>query len=570
MKLPEIIQYAHGEKPADLLLKNARIVNVFSGEILSGSIGIAKGAILGIGEYPAENVMDMAGRFVAPGFIDPHLHIESTMTCVSEFVRAVLPRGTTTVVADPHEIANVLGMAGIEYMIASAEGQPVNVYFSLPSCVPATEMETAGARLSAADLAPLATHDRIASLGEMMNYPGVIFRDEGVLEKLEMMRAAGKPLDGHGPDLSGFDLNAYLAAGIKGDHECTRRREAREKLRGGMHIMIREGTGAKNLGTLLPLVNEKNARRMMWCTDDRHLGSLMDHGGIDDMVRRAIRAGLDPVIAIQMATLNPAEYFGFNHLGAIAPGRRADLVVFSDLSEPRMEAVYSAGIPAAENGVALPGLIPPPPPNPASAMRADTATVDFSIPAKPGDIRVIEIVPGQIVTRSKTMRPTIQEGKVESDPERDLLKIAVVERHHGTGNIGKGIVSGMGLLRGAMAASVAHDSHNIIIVGTSDREMTAALSRIVEMNGGLVVVNNGKVMADLPLPVAGLISPAPMETIRSRMDGLTAACGELGSPLPDPFMALSFLALPVIPELKITDQGLVDVTAFKPVSLFFP
>jgi len=569
MHLSETIQHARGEKPADLLLETARIVNVFSGEIQFGSIGVAGGVILGIGEYKARDRLDLEGRFVAPGFIDAHLHIESAMTCVSEFVRAVLPRGTTTMVADPHEIANVLGMPGIAYMIDSAEGQPANIYYSLPSCVPATDMETAGALLTAEDLRPLAGHGRIASLGEVMNVPGVIFGDPAVMKKLDLMRAAGKPLDGHSPGLSGLDLNAYLAAGIKGDHECTGLQEAREKLRGGMYLMIREGTAAKNLSALLPLVSEKNARRMMWCTDDRHLQDLMDHGSIDDLVRRAIRAGLDPVTAIQMATLNPAEYFGFHHLGGIAPGRRADLVVFSDLSEPRIETVYHGGVKVAEKGTVLPGL-PPPPARLPDAMRVDPDAVDFSIPAASGSIRVIEIVPDQIVTRQRITAAPIAAGAVESDPERDLLKIAVAERHHGTGNTGLGFVRGMGFKRGAIAASVAHDSHNIILVGTGDADMTAALRRIVEMNGGLVAVEGGKILAELALPIAGLMSPEPMADVRFKMERLTEACRELGSNLPDPFMALSFLALPVIPELKITDRGLIDVTAFEPVPLFVP
>ena len=564
----ELSRYARGELLSDLLLSNARIVNVFSGEILSGDIAVAGGLIVGLGKYPAKRVEDLGGRFVAPGFIDAHVHIESAMTCVPEFVRAVLPHGTTTIVADPHEIANVLGMAGIGYMLDSAKEQPVNVYFSLPSCVPATDMETAGASLTARDLKTLAGHERIVALGEMMNYPGVISADPDVLDKLAMMQALGKPLDGHGPGLSGFDLNAYLAAGIGSDHECAGLSEAREKLRNGMHIMIREGTGAKNLAALLPLVNEKNSRRMMWCTDDRHPHDLLDNGSIDDIVRQSIRAGLDPVIAIRMATINPAEYFGLNHLGAISPGRKADLVVFSDLINLNIETVYCGGRKAAENGVVLPNIISSYIGETPNTMHVDVSRVDFSIPAETDRIRVIEIVPDQLITREKITTAAIRDQAAVSDPARDILKIAVVERHKGTGNIGKGFVSGIGLKHGAIASSVAHDSHNIIVVGATDADMLTALKRVIEIKGGLVAACEGRIIEELALPVAGLMSNEPMPSVRSRISSLIDACRRLGSGLRDPFITLSFLALPVIPTLKITDKGLVNVEEFKLAPLF--
>lgn len=568
MVLSERIAAARGNAPVDLLLANARIVNVFSGEILPGSIAVAGGCIAGVGDYPAREVVDLEEKIVAPGFIDPHLHIESAMVSVTEFSRAVLPLGTTTVVADPHEIANVLGVAGIDYMLRSAEDQPVNIFYTLPSCVPATDMETAGAVLAAQDLAQFIDHPRMVALAEMMNFPGVIDQVPAVLEKIELAAARRKPVDGHAPGLSGCDLNAYIAAGISSDHECTTAGEAEEKLRAGMHIMIREGTGAKNLADILPLVNAGNCHRMMWCTDDRHPHDIMDRGHVDDLVRRAIQAGMAPVIAIRMASLNPAQYFGLGHLGAIAPGRQADLVVLSDLSNLEIDSVYARGVLAAEKGSVQAHVSRPPTRPTPSAMNVCVNDIDFAIAAGGRDMRVIQILPGQIITRAAIMPAAIRDGRAESDPARDLLKIVVVERHQGTGNTGKGFVSGIGLKRGAMAASVAHDSHNIIVVGVQDADMRVALDRVVAMGGGLAVAGDGDIYADLPLPVAGLMSPEPLPAVRARLDALIRAAHELGCGLSDPFMSLSFLALPVIPELKITDKGLVDVTAFQPVGLF--
>lgn len=458
--MKNIIRSARGRKPVDLVLANARIINVFSGEIFNGDIAVAHGYIVGFGSYSAKKTVDMGGRFVAPGFIDAHVHIESSMTGVTEFARAVVACGTTTVVADPHEIANVLGAEGINYMLRSSRGQPMNIYFTLPSCVPATPMETSGAELAAKDLLPFMGHDQVLALAEMMNYPGVINEDPEVLRKIEMARRARKPLDGHAPGLSGHDLFAYISAGISSDHECTTEQEAKEKLNLGMHIMIREGTAAKNLEALLPVVNERTARRMMWCTDDRHPQDILEKGHIDSMVRKAIDAGLDPVIAIQMATINPAEYFGIKTAGAITPGRRADLVVFSDLDSPHMETVYYGGVLVAENGKMSPDIVPPEPVLVPPSMTVDMNQIDLSIPAANGRIRVIDIVPDQIITGQRVLEPMISDGNAVADTSRDMLKIAVVERHTGSGNVGKGFVRGFGLKRGAIASSVAHDSHN--------------------------------------------------------------------------------------------------------------
>jgi len=566
--LKNMIRSARGRKPVDLVLANARIINVFSGEIFDGDIAVAHGCIVGFGSYDAKKTVDMGGRFVAPGFIDAHVHIESSMTGITQFARAVVACGTTTVVADPHEIANVLGTEGIDYMLGSSRDQPMNIYFTLPSCVPATTMETSGAVLTAEDLLPFMGHDQILALAEMMNYPGVINEDPEVLRKIEMAKRGRKPVDGHAPGLSGHDLCAYISAGISSDHECTTEREAKEKLNLGMHIMIREGTAAKNLEALIPVVNERTARRMMWCTDDRHPQDILEKGHIDSMVRKAIFAGIDPVIAIQMATINPAEYFRIETVGAIAPGRRADLVVFSDLDSPYMEAVYSGGVLVAENGKMSTDIASPDPVLVPPSMNVDMKQIDLSIPAAKGRIRVMDVVPDQIITGQRIMEAMIYEDKAVADTARDILKIAVVERHTGSGNVGKGFVRGVGLKRGTIASSVAHDSHNIIVVGTNDDDMKAAIRAIVKMGGGLAAVYDKKVCADLALPIAGLMSLEPIQAVRDKIDRLIHAARELGTTLDDPFMTLSFLALPVIPELKITDKGLVDVARFRIVSLF--
>ncbi|MBW2087955.1 MAG: adenine deaminase [Deltaproteobacteria bacterium] len=568
MALKEIIRSARGQKPVDLVLSNARIVNVFSGEIFSGDIAVSDGYIVGFGTYDAENTMDIGGRFVAPGFIDAHVHIESSMTGITEFARAVVACGTTTVVADPHEIANVLGTEGINYMLRSSQGQPMNIYFTLPSCVPATNMETSGATLMKEDLLPFMGHERMLGLAEMMNYPGVINQDPEVLGKINMARRERKPVDGHAPGLSDHDLYAYMAAGISSDHECTTDREATEKLSLGMHIMIREGTAAKNLDALIPVVNERTARRMMWCTDDRHPQDILEEGHIDSMVRKAIFAGVDPVIAIQMATINPAEYFRIQNVGAIAPGRRADLVVFSDLDSPTMETVYCGGVRVAKNGKILPEIETPDPVLFPPSMNVDLEKIDFSIPAETGRIRVMDIVPDQIITEHCILDAIISQGKASADISRDILKIAVIERHTGSGNVGKGFVRGFGLKRGAIASSVAHDSHNVIVVGTTDDDMNAALRAVVTMGGGLAAACDNKICAGLALPIAGLMSREPVKVVSDQMDRLIHAAREFGTTLDDPFMTLSFLALPVIPELKITDKGLVDVVRFKIVPLF--
>jgi adenine deaminase len=562
------IKASLGEKEADILFINARIINVFSGEIIHGSVAVTDGVISGFGSYPAAKTVDLKGRFISPGFIDPHVHIESSMACVTEFSRAVLSCGTTTVVADPHETANVLGKAGIDYMLRSAENQPIDVYYTLPSCVPATGMETAGARLSAGDLFPFTKNDRVLALGEMMNFPGVISGDPDLLAKIENSTNSGKPADGHAPGLSGRNLYAYISAGISSDHECTTAEEAGEKLSSGMHIMIREGTSARNLHDLLPIVNRKNFHRIMWCTDDRHPRDLIEKGHIDSMIREAVKRGLDPVTAIRMATINPALYFGITHKGGIAPGKQADLLIFSDLSEPVIEEVYSRGILAARNGKISGAVKKPAPVSVASSVNVSPGSLDFSIPAGSGSLRVIEIIPGQILTRRHSTEAKVINGMAVSDISKDIIKIAVIERHKGTGNTGKGFVKGFNLKKGAIASSVAHDSHNIIVAGSNDHDMKAAAGAVIEMNGGLAAACDGKILGSLPLPIAGLMSYDPVELIDKQMGTLISAARSLGSSLNDPYMTLSFLALPVIPEIKITDMGLVDVNQFRIVPLF--
>ncbi len=568
MTLEATIAVARGEEPADLLLKNAQLVNVLSGEIHAADVAVYDGKVVGFGPYQARHVVDLEGRFVCPGLMDAHVHLESSMVQPAEFARAVVPLGTTSVICDPHEIANVLGLDGIQYILDASEGLPLHVYVMVPSCVPATHMETAGAELTAADIAGLMGRERVLGLAEMMNFPGVLYRVPSVLEKL---RAAGdRPIDGHAPGLSGLDLNAYIAAGIGSDHECTDVEEAREKLRRGMHILIREGTTARNLHALLPLVTPANARLCHFCTDDRHPDTLLDkdQGHVDDIVRKAIAWGLDPVTAIQMASINTAEYFRLRGVGAVAPGYRADMLVLEDLEAVQVAQVYSAGTLVAENGSSLASRSGFPQVPLQRSVHVDLSALDFTIAAGEGSARVIGVIPEQVVTEDLWMEPTRKDGTVISDPARDLLKIAVVERHHRTGNIGLGLVSGVGLKRGAIASSVAHDSHNIVVIGASDDEMRAAVAAVAEMGGGQVVIAGGEVQAACALPIAGLMSDQPLEEVAAQVESLTGASHALGCTLPDPLMTMSFLALAVIPSLKLTDKGLVDVAKFDFVPLF--
>jgi adenine deaminase len=571
MDLEKAIRVARGEEPADLLLTNCRVVNVYTGEIYLAAVAIADRWIAAIGPgYLAHEVIDLDGRYLCPGFINAHVHIESSMVIPTEYARAVVPHGTTSAVSDPHEIANVCGLAGVHYMLDVGALAPMTIYANAPSCVPATAMSTSGASLGARELESLRDHPGVPGLAEMMNFPGVLHAAPDVLAKIRAF--AGLPIDGHAPGLSGRDLNAYVGTGIGSDHECVTGDEAIEKLRLGMRILIREGSTARNLAALLPAaaVSPSAARRCSFCTDDRHPADLLDEGDIDVLVRQAIASGMDPVTAIQMATLNTAEWFRLWDRGAIAPGKRADLIAFSDLQNLHAEQVFVGGRLVARDGAMV---VPRQPVEVGdSAVRntvhLDWEGLDLRVPGRPGRIRVIGAIGDQVVTERLLMDPTLRGGEVISDPSRDLLKMAVIERHRGTGNVGLGFVKGIGLRRGAIATTVCHDHHNLIVIGADDSSMMTAIRAIVELGGGEVVADGATVLQSLPLPIAGLMSDQPLEGVRRAQDAMRIAAGQLGCTLPAPFMTMSFLALEVIPTLKLTDQGLVDVDRFEIVPLW--
>jgi adenine deaminase len=567
--LSQLLARARGDQPAELLLANAQLVNVLSGEVHPADIAIAGAHIVGVGSgYQAREVVDLEGRYVCPGLIDAHVHVESAMVPPREFAQAVVPLGVTTVVTDPHEIANVLGLDGIRFMLEDAKGAVFTMYVNASSSVPASHMGTSGASLSASDLAELRSEPSVLGLAEVMNFPGVVSGDEGVLDKLCAFE--DRVIDGHCPGLTGKELNAYVAAGITSDHECTTVDEAREKLRLGMTLYLREATNARNLKALLPLVTVENERRICFSTDDRQPSDLLEEGSIDHMVRIAIQAGIAPVTAIRMATLNPAEHFRLSDRGAVAPGRRADLVVLSNLDEPRAQSVYVAGALVARDGKML-----EPTPSSASAqawphntVRVNWPAVDLAIRADGNRVRVIGAVPDQLVTKHLVMEATIEDEKAVADPGRDLLKMAVIERHGRTGTVGLGFVTGLGLAQGAIAGTVAHDHHNLIVIGADDESMLTAAHAVADAGGGQAAAHGSNMLAVLPLPIAGLMSDRPIAEVRGQIDALIAAAHGLGSPLHDPFMAMSFLSLEVIPSLKLTDKGLVDVERFEMVSLF--
>lgn len=566
MELAEFIKVARGDTPADLVLKNARVVNVFTGQIQETHIAILETRIVGLGDYHGREEIDLGGRYVCPGFIDAHVHIESAMVPPNEYARMVVPRGTTTVVADPHEIANVLGLEGIRYMLDMAKYNPLSVYIMAPACVPSTDKETTGAALYWYDLQTLLHEEYVLGLGEMMNYHGVINGQPEVLDRLRAFQ--GRIKDGHAPGLQGKGLMAYVAANIGSDHECITPEEALRKLELGMFVFLREATTARNLRDLLPIVNEHTSRRLCFCSDDRVPADLMDEGHIDHMIRVAIDGGVDPVTAIRMATLNPSEYFQLHDRGAVAPARRADLVVFSDLQAPRAEMVFRNGKLVARDGQVIPWVRPKPRPVLRSSVNINWAKTNLRVPAEGRRVRVLGIIPGQIVTEHLIEEMPHRDGEIVPDVERDILKLAVIERHLATGRVGLGFVKGLGLREGAVASSVAHDHHNIVVTGVDDLSMMTAIQATVATQGGLTVASGNTVLAQLPLPIAGLMSDQPFETVRRQMDEVTDAARKLGCRLHDPFMTLSFLALPVIPALKLTDHGLVDVERNAVVSLF--
>jgi adenine deaminase len=568
MDLKGLIEVARGDAQADLVLTNARIVNTFTGEIEENSVAVHRGRVAGVGDYTwARRVVDLEGKFLAPGFIDGHVHLESTYLHVDQFARAVVPRGTLAAVTDLHEVTNVSGLDGMRYIMDCARKVPVDLFFMAPSCVPATHMETSGATLGPEDIKKALRWRGVLGLGEIMNFPGVISGDDHVLEKVQA--AHGRPRDGHAPRVRGKALNAYLAPIIGSDHESTEYEEGLEKLRRGMRLMIREGSSEKNLEELLPLVNQGNYHRCMLVVDDRNALDVLKEGDVDAVVRKAIRLGLDPIRAIQMASLNVAEYFRLEGLGGIAPGYHANMLVIQDLEALDIEQVYYRGKLVAEDGKALFDAALPSNDSMARTMRVKPFAVEgLALKSKATETYpVIEIVPGQIVTRRLDERPSRSNGSIVADTGRDLLKLVVMERHHATGNVGIGLVKGFGLKRGALATSVAHDSHNIVVVGVDDGDIFAAIKEVERNQGGLAVAADGMAQASLPLPIAGLLSPEPLETVAAKIEDLEGLARELGCSVHSPFSVLSFLALPVIPELKLTDMGLVDVMAGKLLEL---
>ena len=559
IKKRRVIAAAAGREKADLVLKNATYVNVFSNELCTADIAVAEGLIVGMGSYQGVEEVDMRGKIVLPGFLDAHIHLESSLVSPKEFVKAVLPHGTTTVITDPHEIANVMGTDGIEYMLQATEGLPVDVRFMLPSCVPATPLDESGANLDYRAIDSFYDHPRVQGLAEMMNFVGAIAGDDQVVEKIVAAQAHHKKIDGHAPDLQGNDLNAYVAAGVYSDHECHDVNDAIAKLERGQFIMIREGTAARNLEALMPLICDKYAERCMFCTDDKHPNDLLEKGHIDYILRRAISLGADPITAVKVACHNAARYFLLNNRGAIAPGYLADFVVIDDFRSFRIEKVYKKGVLMSENGSVRD--FPEPQVDPYLTKRAhDTFHVshltaqDFTETRPRG---ILGMVAGEITTTDAGYSDRI-------DVEKDILKIAVVERHKNTHHIGIGFLQGYGLTSGAVATSISHDSHNIIVVGTNEADMAAAANRVVELNGGIVVWDQGAPVAGVPLAIAGIMSDEPLPVVNQRLEEAKEEAYALGvSRGVDPFMTLSFMALPVIPSLRITTRGVFDVTQQK-------
>ena len=563
MNLAELISVAKGERPADLLLKNARIINTLVGAIEQGNIAIYGGRVAGLGDYhKAKETIDLEGTYLAPGLINGHTHIESSMLHPARYAQAVIPHGTLAVVTDLHEIANVRGLEGIKFVMNWAENLPLDMLFMAPSCVPATSLETSGAQIGVGEIRKLLASPNVIGLGEMMNFPGVVNGSEEVLSKLIVSK--GRVVDGHAPGLGGKELNAYIAAGILSDHESTTLAEGKEKLERGMYLMIREGSSEKNLDTLLPLVTDKTYKRCLFVVDDRSCFDLLREGDIDAVVRKAISRGLEPVRALQMATINTAEYFRLHDRGAIAPGHLANLITITDLPKLEIDRVFYKGRLVARQGKPL--FSPPhTPPELTDTVHIKPLTAEsLSLRARRSNLTeetypIIEIVPEQIVTKKRMEKVKVADGTVLPDLHRDILKLAVVERHRASGNIGLGLVKGFGLKNGALASSIAHDSHNIVAVGTNTPDILRAIEEIQKLQGGLVVCANQEILASLPLPIAGLLSPEPLEIVVTQFEELEKAAASLGDLPPAPFAILSFLALPVIPELRLTDLGLVDV-----------
>ncbi len=563
MSLAELISVARGDTSADLLLKNARIINTFVGNIEEGNVAIYGDKIAGIGDYYlAKEIIDLKGSYLAPGLINGHTHIESSMLHPAEYARAVVPRGTSALITDLHEITNVSGFEGMKFVMKWAQQLPLDMFFMVPSCVPATHMETSGAEITDKDIENALGWENVIGLGEMMNFPGVISGNEQVLSKI--IAAQSKIIDGHAPGVKDKQLNAYIAAGIHSDHESTTLQEGREKLKRGMYLMIREGSSEKNLEELLPLVNDRTYRRCLFVVDDRSCSDLLLEGDIDAVARKAIRLGLDPIRALQLATINAAEYFRLHDRGGIAPGYLANLITINELNHLDIDMVFYKGQLVARGGSVTTPLITSSALELAETVRIKPFNIEALKLTLEGDHSpVIEIVPGQIITKKRVERVNTLSGVVMTDIEADILKLVVVERHKARGSIGIGLVKGFGLKRGALASSIAHDSHNIVAVGTNDSDIFSAIKEIERLHGGLVVSADNKIVAAVPLPIAGLLSPEPLKEVVENFEILERTATGLGDVPPAPFALLSFLALPVIPELRLSDQGLVDVLAFK-------
>ncbi len=561
--LERFVAVAQGKHPAALVVRDAQIYQSFAGQFRKGDIAIEQGYIAGLGDYRGQDTIDAAGRYALPGFIDGHVHIESSLLSPAEFARAVVPTGTTTVVTDPHEIANVAGLTGIRYMMAAAEHLPLDTFFTLPSCVPATEMEDSGARLTAADLEPLLDDPRVLGLAEMMNVPGVLSGAPVVYDKLTMRR--GMRIEGHAPGLMGKALMGYAAAGISSDHECVTAQEGQARLEAGMYLQIREGSAARNFSALRPVVNEHTAPFCMFVTDDRLPADILARGHINSILKSAVEAGLPLSLAVNMATVNPARYFGLKERGVLAPNRLADILLFDGDGSWRPFLVLKNGIVVAREGRLLVGM--PTADFPALLKTVNIAPVSrrdlmISLPRKRA--HVIGLVPHQLLTEKRVVEVKTEQGMAVADPARDILKLAVIERHHATGRVGLGLLQGYGLQRGAIASTVGHDSHNIIVVGANDEDMLTAIRELERIEGGFAIAAGGEVLASLALPIGGLMTPQDAQTVAEENAWLTQTARRLGvNEEYDPLMTLAFLSLPVIPALKLTDRGLVDVLSGK-------
>ena len=563
-ELKRRIDLAAGRELPELVLKNCRIVNVFTEEILSGDIAIDCGWIVGVGQYQGIQEIDLKNAYVAPGLIDAHVHLESSMVTPGQFAKAVLPHGTTTVIADPHEIANVCGLNGVRYMLEQSSELALDVFVMMPSCVPATPFENSGAVIRAEGMGEMLGHPRVLGLGEMMDYPGVVGARQDVLDKL-VVGGAGRMIDGHGPVLTGKNLNAYVMAGVGTDHECSTENEMLQRLRLGMYIQIREGSAAKNLEALIKGVTPQNSRRVLFCTDDRHPREILSEGHIDNNLRQAIRGGFSVVAAIRMATLNAAKCYQLSHLGAIAPGYQADLIVFESLEEMRIAKVFKQGRLVAENGEALFDIVERPDDRVLNTVRLQKIVSEqLALKLDSGAVNVIRLLSHSLVTEKVVREVTVRDGVFVHDDQADILKLAVVERHKATGNIGLGLLENYGLKSGAIASTVAHDSHNLIVVGSNDSDMLTAIAEIERIGGGLTIARQGKILGSLPLPIAGLMSDSPLQEVDDKLNELLKIAYGMGvNPQLEPFMTLAFLALPVIPDIKLTDLGLFDVTRFE-------